>query len=170
MFIIYIRRSGKFNTRMIYMKGVSPLVATVLLIVIVVSLVALISGWLTTFFVGTRETVQNRTDTSVRCTGSSIFVESVYASVANGTSGNVRAVVKNDGLVDELTIISAQYINVTGHNFSTTTRLPITDFARGSIITLQFENVSIQNCTAFSQVVVSTNCISERYKTSPEGC
>ncbi len=152
------------------MKGVSPLVATVMLIVIVVSLVALISGWLNTFFAGTRETVTNRTDTSVGCSGSSVFVESVYASIANGTSGNVRAVVKNDGLVDELSIVSAQYINTTGHNFSTTTRLPITSFSRGSIITLLFENVSIQNCTAFSQVVVSTQCASGQYKKHPEGC
>ena len=152
------------------MKGVSPLIASVLLIVIVVSLVALISGWLNTFFQGTRETVTNRTDTSVGCTGASINVESVYASIANGTSGNIRAVVKNDGLVDELAITSAQYINTTGHNFSTTTRLPITNFPRGNIVTLLFENVSIQNCTAFSQVVVATQCNSGRYKKNPEGC
>ncbi len=152
------------------MKGVSPLVATVLLIVIVVSLVAIISGWITSFFTGTRETVTNRTDASVGCTGSAVDIEAVYATIANGTSGNVRAVVKNDGVVDDLSIISAQYFNTTGHNFSTTTALPITNFVRGAIRTLQFENVSIQNCSAFSQVVVTTNCISTRYKKSPEGC
>ena len=58
-------------------KGVSPLVASVLLIVIVVSLVALISGWITSFFTGTRETITNRTDTSVGCTGASAEIESV---------------------------------------------------------------------------------------------
>jgi flagellin-like protein len=42
------------------MKGVSPLVATVMLIVIVVSLVALISGWLTQMFTESREIVSNR--------------------------------------------------------------------------------------------------------------
>ncbi len=152
------------------MKGVSPLVATVLLIVIVVSMVAIISGWLNAFITGTRETVTNRTDAGVGCTGASIYVESVYASVANGTSGNVRAVVKNDGVVDELAIVSAQYINSTGHNFSATTSLPVSNFNRGSIKTLAFENVSIQNCSAFSQVVVATNCGSGRYKTSPENC
>src|SRR3989338_5150531 len=151
------------------MKGVSPLVAAVLLIVIVVSITALVSGWLTTFFSGTRETVTNRTDTQVGCTGASLYVESVYVAIANGTSGNVRAVVKNDGVIDD-TITAAQYLNTTGHNFSTTAALPITSFNRGSIKTLLFENVSIQNCTAFSQVVVSTNCISARDKKSPEGC
>ena len=151
------------------MKGVSPLIAAVLLIVIVVSITALVSGWLTTFFSGTRETVNNRTDAQVGCTGASIYVETVYAGIANGTSGSVRAVVKNDGVIDD-SITAAQYLNTTGHNFSTTTALPITSFNRGSIKTLLFENVSIQNCTAFSQVVVSTNCISARYKKSPEGC
>ena len=150
------------------MKGVSPLVAAVLLIVIVVSITGLMSGWLTSFFTGTRETVTNRTDTQVGCTGASIYVETVYAVIANGTSGNVRAIVKNDGVIDE-SITSAQYINTTGHNFSTITALPMT-FNRGSIKTLLFENVSIQNCTAFSQVVVSTNCASGRYKKNPEAC
>ena len=152
------------------MKGVSPLIATVLLIVIVVSLVAIISGWLNAFIAGTRETVTNRTDTGVGCTGASVDIESVYASVANGTGGSIRAIVKNDGLVDELAIVSAQYINTTGHNFSTTTRLPVTNFPRGAITTLSFENVSIQNCTVFSQVIVATQCISGRYKKQPEGC
>lgn len=152
------------------MKGVSPLVATVMLIVIVVSIVAMLSGWLTTFFMSTRETVTNRTDTQVSCTGASIFVESVYVIIANGTSGRISAVVKNDGAVDGLNIVSAQYVNTTGHNFSATTALPITNFNRGAIRTLLFENASIQNCTAFSQVIVSTDCISGRYKTNPEGC
>ena len=151
------------------MKGVSPLIAAVLLIVIVVSITALVSGWLTTFFSGTRETVNNRTDAQVGCTGASIYVETVYVGIANGTSGNVRAIVKNDGVIDD-SITAAQYVNPTGHNFSTTVTMPITSFSRGSIKTLLFENVSIQNCTAFSQVVVSTNCISARYKKSPEGC
>lgn len=149
-------------------KGVSPLVAAVLLIVITVSIVGIISGWLTTFFIDTRETVTNRTDSQVGCTGSSLNIESVYVAIANGTSGNVRAVVKNDGVIDD-TITAAQYLNTTGHNFSTTAALPIS-FGRGSIKTLLFENVSIQNCTAFSQVVVSTNCATGRYKKGPEGC
>lgn len=153
------------------MKGVSPLVAAVLLIVITVSIVAIISGWLTTFFVSTRETVTNRTDTQVGCTGSSIYVEAVYVAIANGTSGNVRAIVKNDGVVDGLSIVSAQYLNTTGHNFSTTTALPIANFNRGAIRALSFENVSIQNCSVFSQVVVSTECGSGRFKTQPTaGC
>ena len=151
------------------MKGVSPLVASVLLIVIVVAIAALVSGWLTQFFSNTRETVNNRTDTAVTCSGSSILIESVYMA-SNGTSGRLTAIVKNDGLVDGQSITSAQYFNITGSNFSATSALPVNNFNRGDIRTLLFENASIANCSAFSQVVVATQCTSARYRTAPEGC
>ena len=153
------------------MKGVSPLIATVLLIVIVVSLVAILSGWLTTFFVGTRETVSNRTSSTVSCSGSSLAIDTVYVTIANGTSANAKAVVRNDGVVDGLSIISAQLLNTTGSNYSATSTLPTAgNFNRGAIRTLTFENVSLQSCSAFSQVVVSTECGSVAFKTNPVGC
>jgi len=151
-------------------KGVSPLVATVLLIVIVVSLVAIISGWLNSFVTDTRETVTNRTDASVQCTGASMNIETVYANFANGTAANARAIVKNDGVTGRVSIMSAQLYNTTGSNFSATSTLPVTDFPPGAIRTLVFENVSLPSCSAFSQIVVSTQCSSARFKTAPEGC
>lgn len=149
-------------------KGVSPLVATVLLIVIVVSLVAIISGWLNSFMTDTRETVTNRTDASVQCTGASMNIETVYVNFANGTAANARAIVKNDGVADRVSIVSAQIYNTTGANF--TANLSSSDFPPGTIKTLTFENVGISSCSAFSQVVVSTQCSSARFKTAPEGC
>ena len=166
-FEIYIRRGV---TIIIMTKGVSPLIASVLLIVIVVSLVAIISGWLNTFMTDTRETVSNRTDASVQCTGASLVIETVYANFANGTAANARAIVKNDGVTDKVSIVSAQLYNTTGSNFSVTSPMPVTDFAPGAIRTLIFENVSLPSCSAFSQVVVSTQCSSARFKTHPEGC
>ncbi|MEK6888400.1 MAG: archaellin/type IV pilin N-terminal domain-containing protein [Candidatus Aenigmatarchaeota archaeon] len=151
-------------------KGVSPLVATVLLIVIVVSLVAMISGWLNSFITDTRETVTNRTDASVQCTGASMNIETVYANFANGTAANARVIVKNDGVADRVSIMSAQLYNTTGANFTTNTSLPVTNFPPGAITTLVFENVGLSSCSAFSQVVVSTQCSSARFKTHPEGC
>ena len=153
------------------MKGVSPLIATVLLIVIVVSLVAMLSGWLTTFFIGTRETISNRTTSTVSCSGSSLQIDTVYATIANGTAANAKAVVRNDGVVDGLSITSAQLLNTTGSNYSATSPLPsVGNFNRGAIKTLIFENISLSSCSAFSQVVVSTECGSVSYKTNPVGC
>jgi flagellin-like protein len=151
------------------MKGVSPLVATVMLIVIVVSLVALISGWLTTMMTDTRETVSNRTGEGVRCTGASVSIESVYIT-ENSTAGVASMIVKNNGIVDELSIISAQIYNSSGYNFTASTALPDTDFVRGAVKTIRFENVSLADCAAFSQAVVATNCGSDRFKAKPTNC
>src|SRR3989344_6314342 len=152
------------------MKGVSPLIATVMLVVIVVSMVALISGWLTTMITGTRETVSNRTSATVSCSGSSISIDSVYVTT-NTTSGTAIVVVKNDGIVDELSITAANIFNSTGGNFSYNGgTLPISNFPRGSIVTLKFDGVSLATCGSFSQALVATNCVSARYVQKPTNC
>ena len=148
-------------------KGVSPLIATVMLIVIVVSLVALISGWLTNMFTESRESVSNRTATSMSCSGASHVIKSVYVNPAGVFNASARVTVENDGLVDGLSIISATLYNATGYDFATNTTLPITPFARGNVVTLIFENVSMSNCDAFSQVVVATQCGSYTYNERP---
>ncbi len=151
------------------MKGVSPLVATVMLIVIVVSLVALISGWLTTMLTDTRETVSNRTSESVHCTGAAISIESVYI-VTNSTEGTASLILKNNGIVDELNVISAVLYNVSGDNFSAVSEMPITNFGRGAITTIRFGNTSFEDCSSFSEAVVATNCASAKYKIKPTNC
>ncbi len=153
------------------MKGVSPLIATVMLIVIVVSIVALMSGWLTSFFMGTRETVSNRTDTSVDCTGAIMTIDAVYLKNGTFPLGEANVVVRNEGLVDDLAIMAAVLYNTTGHNFSTATPLPVTDLDRGGVETLRFANLSInENCTAFSRVVVTNQCGSDTFKGAPTEC
>lgn len=150
-------------------KGVSPLVATVMLIVIVVSLVALISGWLTQMFTESRESIQNRTSSGVSCSGASIKIDSFYLMSGGTTNASGKLIVENDGLSDSTSIKSAQLYNSTGDNFSTITQLPI-EFSRGSITTLNFVNASFGNCSVFSRVVVSTECGSAVFKSTPLGC
>ncbi len=153
------------------MKGVSPLVATVMLIVIVVSIVALMSGWLTDFFMGTRETVSNRTATSVDCTGAIMTIDAVYLQNGTFPMGKANVVVRNEGLVDDLAITSAVLYNTTGHNFSAATVLPIINLDRGGVATIYFENLSInENCTAFSRVVVTNQCGADTFKGAPTEC
>jgi len=152
------------------MKGVSPLIATVMLVVIVVSMVALISGWLTSMITGTRETVSNRTAESVSCSGASIEIDSVYVTT-NTSAGSATVVVRNSGIVDELSITGAGIYNITGGNFSYNGgSLPISNFPRGSIVTLKFENVSLATCGSFSRVLVTTNCVSMPYVRTPTNC
>ena len=151
------------------MKGISPLVATVLLIVIVVSIVAILSGWLTTFFVGTTETVSNRTDTGVSCSGALINVESVYLIPGN-TTASANVAVVNVGNVDGLSIASAQFYNSTGSNFSSATALPISGFNRGAVRTIHFENMSVPSCGAYARIIVTTQCGTITHKTMPDNC
>jgi FlaG/FlaF family flagellin (archaellin) len=153
---------------MIGKKGVSPLVAATLLIVMVVAIATIMMGWLYSFTRGAQETVTNRTDEAVSCSGASMEVQDVY--LANGSAGTARAITKNTGFVDMI-INSAQIFNRTGHNF-TGSDIPIANFTRGKIITIVFSNISMPTCSDFSQVVVATNCgdISASFKKTPKGC
>jgi len=150
-------------------KGVSPLIAATLLIVMVVAIGTILMGWLYTFTRSAQESVSNRTEEAVSCSGASIDIQDVYLSP--GSSGTARIIVKNTGFVDDMTIVSAQIFNSTGHNF-TGTGIPITDFDKGEIVTIAFSNLAIPLCANFSQAVVGTNCgaISATFRKTPKGC
>ncbi len=139
---------------MIILKGVSPLVASVLLLAIVVSLSVIIGGWINTLSKDTTTTVSNRTSEAISCSSADLTVESVY--ITNGTSGTARAQIRNQGF-QAITLTSAQLINRTGHNHSTTTTLG--NLAKGEIIQLSFSGVGVPSCpTDFSRIVVTTTC------------
>jgi len=149
------------------MKGISPLIATVLLIVIVVSIGAVVMTWTSTFTATTTKTVQNKSDTAINCASASISIDEVF--VINGTSGVVRAAVKNSGFVDAIVITSAQVYNSTGGNF-TASDLPVGNFNVGQIVTLQFRNVSMANCSSFSRLTVASSCggVTDSFTGSPK--
>lgn len=148
-------------------KGVSPLIAATLLIVMVVAIGTIVMGWLYTFTRSSQEIVENRTDEAIHCSGGSIAIQDVY--ITPGTAGTARAVVKNTGFVDDLTLVSAQIYNRTGHNF-TASGMPAENFNKGKIRTISFYNISIPNCGNFSKVIVTTNCgdISDTFRSVPK--
>lgn len=149
-------------------KGVSPLIAAVLLIVIAVTVAGLVFSWVNSFTTGAQRKVENRTDEAVNCAGASLRIKEVY--LQNGSAGTVRVVVENTGYVNNLTIAGAQVLNKTGHNF-TANSLPVT-FNRGEIVTLLFSNVSVAQCANFSSVFVATQCggINDLFTDTPKGC
>lgn len=59
------------------MKGISPIIATILLIAFAVSVAALVSVWLTGFTGDTTEMTSERGNKITECTGTSLDVESV---------------------------------------------------------------------------------------------
>lgn len=143
-------------------KGISPLLASVLLIAVTVAIATLVAGWLSTTVRTTQTTVSNRTLEATECSGASITIEEVYIDAGLNTTN--RVILRNSGQSDSLQIVSAQLYNITGGNFSARS-LPITNFNRGNVTTLAFEQNStagammVSSCPGdFSKVIVSTNC------------
>jgi len=137
------------------MKGISTLLASVLLIAFTVAIATIVFSFYSSTIQSSTETVTNKTATAVDCSSASINIEDVF--ITGTTSATARVIVKNNGFAD-LTIQDAQFINKTGHNF-TTSNVPLTGFNKGSIAALVFTNVNVSACPAgFSKVLVTTNC------------
>ncbi len=160
------RENRRFSSSM----GISPLLASVLLIAVTVAIATLVAGWLSTTVRTTQTTVSNRTLDATECSGASITIEEVYMDA--GRNASQRVIVKNSGQADSLQIVSAQIYNRTGGNFSALS-LPITNFNRGNVTTLVFDpnNTVIDACPGdFSKVVISTNCggVSTEFTSTPK--
>lgn len=147
-------------------KGISPLIASVLLIAIVVTVAGILLGWGGAFIKVLQQTSENKTFTTVDCSGANIDIDEVY--LVNGTLGRARVVVKNTGVVDDLIITQGVLFNRTFGNFSAT-NLPIMGFSRGDIEIVIFDNVSAVKCGDFSSVTVSASCpdASDTFSGSP---
>ncbi len=145
------------------MKGVSPLIATVLLVVIVVILATIITTFSTDLVTSSTETIQNRTGTSAECSGASVSISDVF--LTNGTAGTARVSAINNGLKDDMIIVNGVLTNRTGTSFSASS-MPVIDFDVGEVVTLTFSNLSVPSCGDFAYVTVTTNCggVSDTYK------
>jgi flagellin-like protein len=152
------------------MKGISPLIASVMLIAFVMAIGILVMGWMSTLTRTTTATVTNSTDTAIGCSSASINIDEVYVTTGS-TNGTVRAIVKNTGYKDGMQVSNAVLLTNTGMNYSVSNpTLPYSNFNKGDIVTLQFSNVSIASCTSFSKVIVTTNCggISDTFSGTPK--
>ena len=127
------------------MKGISPLIAAVLLIAFTVSIATIIIGWFTTFVRTTTGNVTESTEETLGCSVASISIEHVYL---NGTAGN--GVVKSTGCKD-FTKVSGMIVSSAGDICSTN---PIS-LSNGSIGTLSNNSCSFI-CTNFERAFVIT--------------
>ena len=143
-------------------KGISPLIAAVLLIAITVAIATLVSGWISTITRGTQVTVENKTSEAVECAAAAVSIDNVYI-VGNNS---VRIVVRNSGQANDLEVTNVTAINTTGSVFSFGTSQPVlTDFDRGEAFTFVINASGItlfgtqgNTCLAFSKAIVTTNC------------
>ncbi len=140
------------------MKGVSPLIAAVLLIALTVTIAVIVTTWTSGFTTSTQAGTENKSKEIVGCSGALLEIESVYISVLSNGHTNATAVVKNAGLVDNLQIMSAQLYTTNGTNISAI-NLPIQNVDRGSILTLTFPRTTLTVCPGnLSRIVVQSSC------------
>src|SRR3989344_8019200 len=93
-------------------KGISPLIAAVLLIAFTVAIATLVMGWFSQLTRTTTTTVSNKTTEAVACSNAQVSIDGVYIRL-NATESDARVLVKNSGF-SNLGITSLQAYNTTG--------------------------------------------------------
>lgn len=137
------------------MKGISPLLASVLLIAVTVAIATLVMGWVSTVTRTTQTTVSNRTAAAVDCASAAVVIDDVY--IATGAL-NATVIVRNSGQTNDLELSSAPLYNASGNSANPSQTLPVRDFDKGQIQVLTYGSTGIGSCAAFSKAIVSTNC------------
>ncbi len=154
------------------MKGVSAILAAVMLIVVVLALTGIVLTFSSSLLRSTQETVENRTAASIECAGASITIDEVFVTRGNVTGsppGSARARVVNNGLKDDLTLVTGTFFNRTGGSFNGTD-MPRADFDVGEVAVITFSPIEFKDCADFSQVIVTTNCgtSTDTFKKTPK--
>ncbi|MFH0832518.1 MAG: hypothetical protein V1900_02245 [Candidatus Aenigmatarchaeota archaeon] len=143
------------------MKGINPLIASVMLIAITVLLSAVILNWITTLTKQQGATISNKT---TDCSMADITVAEVYIDIASNRS---RVAVRNSGFTDD-SIASAILMNAQGEPCPNLTVFPIS-FPVGSLQTLVFNITGkMTACANFSQAMVSTRCTNDKFYGNPK--
>lgn len=148
------------------MKGVNTLIATVLLLAITVLISLIVSTSFTQITKEQTSTVATRTSQAVNCTSSDVNIEAVYLDTA---ANRGRVTVRNSGQINE-NIVAAKMYNKTGVEAAlNATTLPVA-ISKGSLTTLNFDITTNVTCASFSQVILSTECTTEVFDSTPKNC
>lgn len=138
------------------MKGISPLISSVLLIAMTVAIASIIFGWMSTFTKETVASVGNKSEEALDCQSASISIDAVYI---NNTTKTASVIVRNTGWIDNLVLSGAGVFNTTGGNCTLNTSTLDSDFDRSEVATIKFTECPITNCpNDFKEAVVLTSC------------
>src|SRR3989344_7265833 len=136
----------------IFMKGLSPIIAVVLLIAIAVTISIILNAW--SQLIITRETSDAGNKTSEVTGCENVEIEQIYIDFpANRT----RVFMRSSG---DTYATSVTLLNTTGGTGNNVTTLPFF-LPKGQLMRFEFSNQSMASCSAFSKVIVTTNCITE---------
>jgi flagellin-like protein len=128
-------------------KGISPLIAVVLLIVATIAIATLIINWMSDYTKETTAAVGNTSSVAVECSSASIDIIENFGGTGNG----ITAVVQNTGLVD-LTLSNVTGYDAMGNLCSFMT-------ASQSLTKGQIYNAEDSDCTlTIKKIEAVTNC------------
>jgi flagellin-like protein len=139
------------------MKGISPLIAAVLLIAFTVAIATLIMGWMSAYTRTTTSNVSSQSEEAVECGSAAIKINHVYVwGTDNLTNTDAAIVIENTGFKD-FTNINYGLYNSTGG--SCTADSSNVNLAKGEItrVTLDCQNVNMSS-TSFDRAIVTTEC------------
>jgi flagellin-like protein len=146
-----------------HMKGISPLVASVLLIAFTVAIATIIMGWMGTFTRETTASISNKTTEAVDCASASINIDEVYIS-----GPLLRLVVRNTGFADYLNLTIAVVYNTGGSFWANSSTGALLN--RGQIRTIEINTTTALTTATFSKALVTTQCggVSDTFDGTPK--
>ena len=139
------------------MKGISPLIAAVLLIAFTVAIATLIMGWFSSFTRTTTTAVSNSTTQAINCADARVSIRDIYLQSTGGATGSANVIVENTGGTS-VGITGLQLFNISGSAFSVgfTT---IGALNKSQVTTFTITGASFDGCPgSFSQAVLTTSC------------
>ncbi|MFA5887722.1 MAG: archaellin/type IV pilin N-terminal domain-containing protein [Candidatus Nanoarchaeia archaeon] len=134
-------------------KGISPLIATVLIIGFTVALAAIIMTWGTTFSKGIQKSTEATSDERMACAQE---VQISLASACVGTN-TINMTIKNDGSKDIVNMTARFY---TGASAVSTASLP---FATGSTVVIPAFGIITPSVTGASMTAPITDATTIKY-------
>ncbi len=147
------------------MKGISTLIAAVLLIAVTLLISLIVSTSFTSLVKTQASTIQTRTGEAVNCTSSDINIEDVFVDVA---SNRGRVTIRNSGQIRE-NIVRGTMLNDTGSLATSLDTFPIS-IAKGALTTLTFDTTTNLTCVNFNRVIVTTECTIATFDRNPKNC
>jgi hypothetical protein len=153
------------------MKGISPLIEALILIVIAIALSTIIGSWLSTFSVEKAATIENTTSQQLQCRFGNIFIKSASyncsGNCAQGAAHNLTVQVVNTGKISaEINRLFIQNTTGTVFQFDVSTII----INPGTTATLS--NISTGTCNGINRtiekIIVSTsNCPNTAFNSIP---
>ncbi|MBI4019527.1 MAG: LamG domain-containing protein [Candidatus Aenigmarchaeota archaeon] len=120
------------------MKGISPLLAGIMLVAITAVSATIISGWVSSTFSESQRSVDNTSSGVIRCSTADITIDNVY--IRDGSGGSASIAVRNSGYVDGMRVTSAQIFDRLGNNFTANNSMTLN---KGDIGGLEFNFPSV---------------------------